>query len=151
MIILKKITKEEYKKITDKTTPPGKNFINYFYAFTVGGAVCVIGEILKIIFEYFKIEEDIIKMLIPCSIIFLAFLLTVFKVFHKIAKKAGAGTLVPISGFANAVISPAMEFKTEGLILGVGANIFKIAGPVIVYGTTAGVIYGFIYWITTLF
>ncbi len=148
---MKKITKEEYKKLSDKKTPPGKNFINYIYAFTVGGIVCTIGEILKIIFEYFKIEEDIIKMLIPCSIIFIAFLLTVLKLFHKIAKKAGAGTLVPISGFANAVISPAMEFKTEGYVLGVGANIFKIAGPVIVYGITTGVIYGFIYWITTLF
>ncbi len=151
MIILKKITKEEYKTLADKTTPPGKNFINYFYAFTVGGLVCVIAELLKIFYEYLNIKEDTIKMLIPCSIIFLAFLLTIFKVFHKIAKKAGAGTLVPISGFANAVISPAMEFKTEGYILGVGANIFKIAGPVIVYGTTAGIIYGFIYWITTLF
>ena len=150
VISLKKISKEEYKKITDIKTPPGKNFINYFWAFFVGGIVCALAEGLKIFFEYLNLEEDIIKMAIPCSVIFIAFLLTIFKVFHKIAKKAGAGVLVPISGFANAVISPAMEFKTEGFILGVGANIFKIAGAVITYGITAGVIYGFIYWITTL-
>lgn len=151
MIILKKITKEEYKKITDIKTPPGKNITNYLWAFFVGGLVCALAEGLKMFLEYLKLEEDIIKMLLPCSIIFIAFLLTVFKVFHKIAKKAGAGVLVPISGFANAVISPAMEFKTEGFILGVGANIFKIAGAVITYGITAGVAYGIIYWITTLF
>ena len=151
MIILKKITKEEYQKRADLQTPPGKNLTNYFWAFLVGGIVCAFSEGLRIFFEYLNLEEDIIKMAIPCSVIFIAFLLTIFKVFHKIAKKAGAGVLVPISGFANAVISPAMEFKTEGFILGVGANIFKIAGAVITYGITSGVVYGIIYWITTLF
>ena len=150
MIILKKITKEEYQKRADLQTPPGKNLTNYFWAFLVGGIVCAFSEGLRIFFEYLNLEEDIIKMAIPCSVIFIAFLLTIFKVFHKIAKKAGAGVLVPISGFANAVISPAMEFKTEGFILGVGANIFKIAGAVITYGITSGVIYGIIYWLTTI-
>lgn len=144
---MKKITKEEYKKMTDKAVPPGKNFINYIYAFLIGGTICAIAELLKILYEYLGLQEDIKKMLVPLSIIFLAFILTVLKVFHKIAKKAGAGTLVPISGFANAVISACMEFKTEGFILGVGANMFKIAGPVIVYGTVASVVYGIVYWV----
>ena len=90
-------------------------------------------------------------MAVPVSIIFLAALLTGFGLFDKIARRAGAGTLVPITGFANAVVSPAIEFKNEGYILGVGAKIFTIAGPVIMYGTVASVVYGVIYWITTLF
>jgi len=84
---------------------------------------------------------------VPVSIIFLAALLTGFGLFDKIARRAGAGTLVPITGFANAVVSPAIEFKNEGYILGVGAKIFTIAGPVIMYGTVASVIYGIIYWV----
>lgn len=86
-------------------------------------------------------------MLVPTSLIFLAALLTGLKLFDKIAKYAGAGTLVPITGFANAVVSPAIEFKSEGWVLGLGAKIFTIAGPVIAYGTVASVIYGVIYWI----
>ena len=89
-------------------------------------------------------------MAVPVTLIFIAALLTGLKIFDKIAKRAGAGTLVPITGFANAVVSPAIEFKKEGFVLGVGANMFKIAGPVIVYGTVASVVYGIIYWITTI-
>ena len=90
-------------------------------------------------------------MAIPVSIILIAAILTGIGVFDKIARRAGAGTLVPITGFANAVVSPAIEFKNEGYILGIGAKVFTIAGPVIMYGTVASVVYGFIYWITTLF
>ena len=88
-------------------------------------------------------------MAVPCTLIFAAALLTGLRLFDKIAKHAGAGTLVPITGFANAVVSPAIEFKQEGFILGVGAKMFTIAGPIIVYGTVASVVYGIIYWITT--
>jgi stage V sporulation protein AC len=90
-------------------------------------------------------------MLTSVTLIFEAAILTGFGIFDKIAKRAGAGTLVPITGFANAVVSPAIEFKREGFILGVGAKMFTIAGPVIVYGTVASVVYGLIYWVTTLF
>ena len=90
-------------------------------------------------------------MAVPITLIFIAAWLTGFSLFDKIAKRAGAGTLVPITGFANAVVSPAIEFKSEGFVLGVGAKIFTIAGPVILYGTAASVVYGVIYWITTLF
>ena len=86
-------------------------------------------------------------MLVPVTLIFIAALLTGLGLFPKIAKRAGAGTLVPITGFANAVVSPAIEFKNEGFVLGVGANMFKIAGPVIVYGTVASVVYGVVFWI----
>ena len=93
------------------------------------------------------LTEENAKLLVPVTLIFITALLTGLGVFDKIAKHAGAGTLVPITGFANAVVSPAVEFKHEGYILGTGANIFKIAGPVIAYGTAAAVIYGIIYWI----
>ena len=90
-------------------------------------------------------------MLVPVTLIFLAALFTGLDLFHKLAKHAGAGTLVPITGFANAVVSPAIDTKSEGWVLGVGAKIFTIAGPVILYGITAGAVYGVVYWITTLF
>jgi stage V sporulation protein AC len=92
-----------------------------------------------------------VKILVPVSLIFIAILLTGLGIFDKIAKLAGAGTLVPITGFANAVASPAIDTKAEGFILGVGAKMFTIAGPVIVYGTAASVVYGIVYWVTTLF
>ena len=150
VILMKKITKDEYKKLSDKACKPGKNFINYFNAFTIGGIICVIGELLTMLYETFNLSEEHIKMAVPLSLIFLAFIFTALKIYHKIAKFAGAGTLVPITGFANAVISPSMEFKTEGFILGVGANMFKIAGPVIAYGISSGVIYGIICFICNL-
>jgi stage V sporulation protein AC len=99
------------------------------------------------LYKSFEWDEKIVKMAVPVTLIFIAALLTGLKLFDKIAKHAGAGTLVPITGFANAVVSPAIEFKSEGFILGVGAKMFTIAGPVIVYGTVASVVYGVIYWI----
>ena len=117
----------------------------------MGGAICVIGQLLTELYTALDLSEKTVKMAVPVSIIFLAAILTGFGIFDKIARRAGAGTLVPITGFANAVVSPAIEFKNEGYILGVGAKIFTIAGPVIMYGTVASVVYGIIYWITTLF
>lgn len=145
-------TNKEYSNLTKKLSPPSPKFKDMAWAFFVGGLICVIGQLLM---EFYKtvcgLDEEIVKMLIPVSLIFLSALLTGLKVFYKIAKKAGAGTLVPITGFANAVVSPAIEFKSEGWVLGVGAKIFTIAGPVIAYGTIASVIYGIIYWITKFF
>ena len=99
------------------------------------------------IYKKLNLDEDTAKTLTSVTLIFIGILLTAIGVYDKIAKHGGAGTLVPITGFANAVSSPAIEFKTEGYIMGVGANLFKIAGPVIVYGTAASVVYGAIYWI----
>ena len=142
---------KEYSELTKKYSPPSPKLKNFIWAYCVGGFICVVGQLLTELYEYFDLSEKVVKGLVPCTLIFIAALLTGLKVFHKIAKHAGAGTLVPITGFSNAMVSPAIEFKSEGWVLGLGANIFKIAGPVIAYGTLASVIYGVIYWITTLF
>ncbi len=146
-----KISNKQYDKMVKKASPPSPKLKNFILAYLVGGLICVIGQLFKELYEYLNFSEDVVKMLVPVTLIFLAALLTGLKVFDNIAKYAGAGTLVPITGFANSVVSPAIEFKNEGWILGVGANMFKIAGPVITYGTIASVVYGVIYWITTLF
>ena len=142
---------KEYSEIVKKLSPPSPKIKDFIWAFCVGGIICVIGQLFMELYKYLGMEEKVVKMLVPVTLVFIAALLTGLKLFDKIAKHAGAGTLVPITGFANAVVSPAIEFKSEGFVLGVGANMFKIAGPVIVYGTVASVVYGVIYWITTLF
>ena len=144
-------SRKQYETMVKKASPPSKSIKNCTLAFTVGGLICVIGQLLMYMYEKFGLSEKQIKMAVPVTLIVLASLLTGIGVFDKIAKHAGAGTLVPITGFSNAVTSPAVEFKNEGFVLGVGAKMFTIAGPVIVYGVSASVVYGFIYWITTLF
>ncbi len=146
-----KISNKQYDKMVKKASPPSPKLKNFTLAYLVGGLICVIGQLLKELYSYLGLSEDVVKMLVPVTLIFLAALLTGLKVFDNIAKHAGAGTLVPITGFANAVVSPAIEFKNEGWILGVGANMFKIAGPVIAYGTVASVVYGIIYWLCKIF
>ena len=116
-------------------------------AFLSGGAICTFGQFLTNLYTLFGLQEKDARTLTSVSLIFLSALLTACGVYDKIAKHAGAGTLVPITGFANSMVSPAMEFKSEGLILGVAAKMFVIAGPVIVYGTVASVVYGLIYWL----
>ena len=138
---------KEYDKLVKKYSPPSKHLKNCLCAYLVGGLICALGQIILEIYANVGVNEEISKILTSVTLIFLAALLTGLKVFDNIAKFAGAGTLVPITGFANAVVSPAIEFKKEGFILGVGTKIFTIAGPVIVYGTVASVIYGVIYWI----
>ena len=142
--------KKKYSEMTKKASPPSPKVKDFIWAYCVGGAICVIGQLLLELYTKLGLDEKQVKMAVPVSVIFIAALLTGFGLFDKIARRAGAGTLVPITGFANAVVSPAIEFKNEGFVLGVGAKIFTIAGPVIMYGTVASVIYGVIYWITTL-
>ncbi len=137
----------EYSSLVKKHSPPSPKIKNFLWAFFIGGTICAIGQILFEILGSFNIPEITVKTAVPIILVLLAGLLTGIGVFDKIAKCAGAGTLVPITGFANAVVSPAVEFKSEGFIMGVGVNIFKIAGPVIAYGTAASVLYGIIYWI----
>ena len=146
-----KLNKNEYSKLVSAASPPSPILKDVCLAFLVGGFICVLGQLLGTYYETLPIKMENAKTLVSVTLIFIAAVLTGFGIFDKIAKFAGAGTLVPITGFANAVVSPAIEFKTEGWVLGLGANMFKIAGPVIVYGTVASVIYGVIYWITTLF
>ena len=142
---------KEYSKMAEKASPDSPKITNCIKAFIFGGAICTFGQFLNFIFERMGFSEDYVKALTPSVLIIITAILTGIGIFDKIAKHAGAGTIVPITGFANSVVSPAMEFKSEGLIMGTGANIFKIAGPVIVYGTVASVVYGIIYWIATLF
>ena len=145
------ISNQEYQKIVNRNSPKSKCFVNGIKAFLIGGAICTIGQALINLYIYLNIEEKTAKTLGSVSLIFLGVLLTAFHIYDNIAKHAGAGTLVPITGFANSIASPAIEFKSEGLILGLGAKMFIIAGPVITYGITASIIYGVIYWVTTLF
>ena len=146
------VNKQTYDKMTKKASPPSPKLKDCTLAFLIGGFICTIGETLSYIYTaYCNLNPEIVKLLVPVTLITIAALLTGLGIFEKIAKYAGAGTLVPITGFSNAVVSPAVEFKSEGYVLGVGAKMFTIAGPVILYGTVASVVYGVIYWITTLF
>ena len=140
-------SKKKYSDMTKKASPPSPKIKDFIWAYVIGGAICVVGQLLNEFYNSLDLPEKVVKIAVPVSIIFIAALLTGIGVFDKIARLAGAGTLVPITGFANAVVSPAIEFKNEGYILGVGAKIFTIAGPVIMYGTIASIIYGLVYWI----
>ena len=147
-----KMSKEEYKKYVEKRAARSPTVKNCLWAFFVGGGICTFGHFLTSVYvKYLELDKTDAGSLTSVTLIFIAILLTGFGVFDKIACRAGAGTLVPITGFANAVSSAAIDSKTEGFILGVGANMFKISGPVIVYGITAGVVYGVVYWVMGLF
>ncbi len=140
--------KNTYKRFADAhapRSPIGKNCIN---AFCIGGLICAIGQGLNDIYRLtLGFSEDDAGLLASVTLVFASALLTALGVFDEIAKVAGAGTLVPITGFANAVVSPAIDSKSEGFILGVGAKIFTVAGPVLLYGILSGVIYGIIYYV----
>lgn len=140
-----------YKKYVEKRAKKSNLPADCAKAFLIGGLICTIGQGLTDLYKFLKIDEESVKTLVPVSLIFLAALLTALNVFDDIAKFAGAGTLVPITGFSNAVVSPALDTKAEGFILGVGAKIFTIAGPVILYGTLASAIYGVILYIVRCF
>ena len=140
-------SQKEYSALVKRLSPPSPKAKDFAFAYLIGGLICSIGQLFKELYLYLDIPDDTVKVLLPITLIFIAALLTALKLFDKIAKHAGAGTLVPITGFANAVVSPAIEFKAEGFVLGVGAKMFSIAGPVIVYGTVASVVYGVIYWV----
>ena len=147
-----KISKQTYAKFADAHAPRSPMGKNCLFAFLIGGAICTFGQILHDVFQYIcSFSEETAGTLTSISLIFVAVLLTALGIFDNLAKHAGAGTLVPITGFANAVVSPAIDSHAEGLVLGVGAKIFTVAGPVLLYGTLAGFIYGIIYWICTLF
>ena len=141
------ITNGEYGKMAKRASPSSSFVKNGCFAFIIGGFICALGEGLGIVYGKLGKNQDEVKTMIPVTLIVISAVLTGLGVFDKIAYYAGAGTIVPITGFANAVVSPAMEFKSEGKILGTGANMFKIAGPVIVYGTLAAVIYGVVYYL----
>ena len=141
---------ERYKQLVHSTTKKSPIVKDCIKAFLFGGGICCFGQALKTLYGMTSLNEKEMRLAVSVTLIVITAILTGSGVFDKIAKHAGAGTAVPITGFANAVVSPAIEFKAEGFILGMAAKMFVIAGPVIVYGTVATVIYGVIYWVTTL-
>ena len=142
------INKEAYKQYVNKTAPKSPIVKNCCLAFLFGGSICVLGQLLLDLYKNITAyDEADCYTLVTVTLIFFAALLTGIGVFDDIAKHAGAGTLVPVTGFANSVVSPAIDTKAEGFILGVGAKIFTVAGPVILYGILSGTVYGVIYWL----
>ena len=146
------IEKKTYKKYADAHAPESPLVKDCIWAFCVGGAICTFGQLLLFLYgDVAGMSEKDAGTLCSVTLVFIAALLSGLGLFEKIAKRAGGGTLVPITGFANSVVSPAIDSKAEGLILGVGAKIFTVAGPVLLYGTLAGAVFGVIYFIMGLF
>ena len=145
------VSRKEYSKMVDKQTPPSKFLRDILFAYLFGGLICVIGQLLTEGYMTLGWIQKEAQTLSSITLVLLAALLTGLGWFDDIAKIAGAGTFVPITGFANAMVSPALEFRSEGWILGLGAKLFSVAGAVIIYGISAGMIYGFIYWLLGLF
>lgn len=139
---------QEYVSQKQKKSPIVKDTV---LAFLIGGAICTLGQGIMEAWMAAGLDKEDAGTATSVSLVFLSILLTGLNLYNKLGRFGGAGTLVPITGFANAVASPAIDFKAEGFVLGVGAKMFTIAGPVVVYGTVASVVYGVIYWITTLF
>ena len=144
------MTEKQYGRLVQDMAPKSPILRDCIYAFGVGGAICVLGQALMNWYTSLGLDKDNAGTAVSMTLVALSALLTGLSLYDNLAKYAGAGTLVPITGFANAIAAPAVEFKTEGFILGVGAKMFTIAGPVIVYGLAASVVYGFIYWIWTI-
>ena len=138
------MTNQEYGRYVSQKAKPSPLWKNLLWAFVTCGAICTLGQVLRNLYERLGLSGDDAGTAVSVTLIFLSALLTGLGLFDKLAKHAGAGTLVPITGFANAVVSPALEFKCEGLVMGVGAKMFVIAGPVLAYGISASVLYGVI-------
>ena len=146
-----KMTNKEYRDFAERHAPRSPERSNILRAFLVGGAICLVGQLIVNFYVGMGLDRDSAATAGSITLVFAGALLTGLGVYDDMAKIGGAGTLVPITGFANSVAAPALEFKTEGFVTGTAVKMFSIAGPVIVYGIAASVVYGIIYWITTLF
>lgn len=144
------LSKSQYSELYKEASAGSKTYITVPKAFVIGGLICMLGEYLLTLYGNLGFDERISATATSVTLIFFSALLTGLGLYSKLAKHGGAGTLVPITGFANSVVAPAVEFKAEGFILGLGAKIFIISGPVILYGTLASVVYGIIYWLMNL-
>ena len=144
------MTNQEYQKYVEKKTPNSPLAKDMLRAFIVGGTICILGQLIMNGYQSLGFDKDGASMGTSVTLVFLSALFTGLGLYDKLAKHAGAGTLVPITGFSNAVVSPAMEFKSEGLVLGLAVKMFTVAGPVLVYGITSSVIAGAIYYIMGL-
>ena len=147
---MNRFNKEEYAALVKKRAARSPVLKNCLFAFLTGGTLCLAAQGLSRLYASFGWEEKVAAPAVTVTMIFFAALLTLFGVFDRIARFAGAGTLLPVTGFANAVVSPAMDNKSEGYVMGVGAKMFTVAGPVIVYGAAAAVLYGILYWVCTV-
>lgn len=143
------MSSREYNEYVMRLAPKSPVWKDLLNAFWTGGLICVLGQLILNGWKAAGLEKDAAGTATSISLVFLSAVLTALSLYGKIAKLAGAGTLVPITGFANSVVSPAMEFRSEGLVTGMAVKMFTIAGPVIVYGTVASVVYGLIYWLFT--
>ena len=144
------MTQREYKKLVDSMAPKSPIVKDCINAFWIGGLICTLGQLIMNGYMALGMEKEDAGTAMSMTLVTISALLTGLSLYDDIAKHAGAGTLVPITGFANAISAPAVEFKTEGMVLGTAAKMFTIAGPVIVYGVSASVVYGLIYWLCTL-
>ncbi len=138
-------TKKEYQHYVDKMSPNSPTLKNCFNAFLVGGFICSIGQIILEFCKYNGINQENSGTIVSITLIAISAFLTGLNLFNRIGKFAGAGSLVPITGFANSIVAPAMEYKSEGYVMGVGAKMFTVAGPVLVYGISTSIVVGFIY------
>ena len=143
------MTPQEYQSYVKTAVPRSPLLKNVVIAFAVGGAICTLGEALSQLFISLGVDKDSASSLVSTSLVFLSALFTALGLYHRLARFAGAGTLVPITGFANAVVSPAIDFHAEGLITGTAVKMFTVAGPVIVFGTVASIVYGLFLWAFT--
>ena len=141
-----KLSNTQYGEMAAEASAPSKSWINIPKAFIIGGLICLAGQGILEMFSAVGLEKDSASAFTSITLVLCSALLTAVGLYPQVAKHGGAGTLVPITGFANAVVSPAIEFRAEGWVLGVGTKIFAIAGPVILYGTAASIVYGIIYW-----
>ena len=148
---MQRFDKEKYAAYANKRAGRSPLVKNLLAAFFVGGGICLLGEALFSLYLLWGLSEKTARVTVTVSLIFLSALLTCLGVFDRIARFAGAGTLLPVTGFANAVVSPAMDNKSEGFVMGVGSKMFVVAGPVLVYGTAAGVLLGVVLCVTKLF
>lgn len=145
------MTNQDYGKLVNEKSRPSPMGKNLVWAFLVGGAICAAGQGLTNLYQNYGLDKEQAGTATSVTLIFAAALLTGLGIFDKLAKRAGAGTLVPITGFANAMVSPALEFKSEGFVTGTGSKLFTVAGPVLAYGISASVVYGIILYIVGLF
>ena len=140
-------TKADYQKYVDEKTPNSPIWLNILKAFIVGGIICLIGQFIADYLTSRGLDKDTVSSTTSIALIFIGIFLTSINVYNRIGKFAGAGSIVPITGFANSIASPAIEFKSEGLVLGIGAKLFQVAGPVLVYGISTSIVVGLLYYL----
>ncbi len=141
----------EYKRMIKELSPKSPCLKNCIFAFLSGGLICFLSQWLFFLYEWLLADPEVAGTLVTVTLIFLASLFTALGIFDLLARRAGAGTLLPVTGFANATVSPAMDAKSEGFVMGVGSKVFTVSGPVIFYGTLASILYGVIFYIASLF